>query len=70
MSPEALKKMPAAIVEDRWTALSDQLRLYKSQSFRDWSVDGHKAGEVKTAGPLTFATVRGAGHMISLILPV
>ena len=44
--------------------------LYKSQSFRDWSVDGHKAGEVKTAGPLTFATVRGAGHMISLILPV
>ncbi|KAF7792172.1 hypothetical protein EIP86_003202 [Pleurotus ostreatoroseus] len=33
LSPEALKKMPAAIVEDRWTALSDQLRLYKSQSF-------------------------------------
>ena len=39
--------------------------LYNSQDFRDWDVDGRKAGEVKTAGPLTFATVRGAGHMIS-----
>ncbi len=42
--------------------------LYKSQTFRDWTVDGHKAGEVRTAGPLTFATVRGAGHMISLLV--
>lgn len=38
---------------------------YKANAWRDWTVDGHKAGEVKTAGPLTFATVRGAGHMIS-----
>ena len=40
--------------------------LYQSHAFRDWHVDGHKAGEVRTAGPLTFATVRGAGHMMSI----
>ena len=40
--------------------------LYNAHDFRDWEVDGHKAGEVKSAGPLTFATIRGAGHMISL----
>ncbi|KAI0751275.1 peptidase S10 serine carboxypeptidase [Daedaleopsis nitida] len=44
-----------------WTGSSQ----YLSQDFRDWIVDGHKAGEVKTVGPLTFATVRGAGHMMS-----
>ncbi|KAI0637721.1 peptidase S10 serine carboxypeptidase [Trametes polyzona] len=38
---------------------------YARTDFRDWSVDGHKAGETKSVGPLTFATVRGAGHMIS-----
>ncbi|TFK85892.1 peptidase S10 serine carboxypeptidase [Polyporus arcularius HHB13444] len=43
--------------------------LYKSQTFRDWTVDGHKAGEVRTAGPLTFATVRGAGHMVPFDKP-
>ncbi|KAI0773779.1 peptidase S10 serine carboxypeptidase [Fomes fomentarius] len=31
---------------------------YKANTWRDWTVDGHKAGEVKTAGPLTFATYR------------
>lgn len=39
---------------------------YNLQAFRDWTVEGHKAGEVKSSGPLTFATIRGAGHMISL----
>ncbi|KAM5532725.1 hypothetical protein V8D89_013617 [Ganoderma adspersum] len=39
---------------------------YNLQGFRDWTVEGHKGGEVKSSGPLTFATIRGAGHMISL----
>lgn len=30
-----------------------------------WSVNGHVAGETKTYGRLTFATVRGAGHLVS-----
>ncbi|TBU32201.1 peptidase S10 serine carboxypeptidase [Dichomitus squalens] len=38
--------------------------VYNTHDFRDWIVDGHKAGEVKSAGPLTFATIRGAGHMV------
>lgn len=36
---------------------------YDAAEWRDWLVDGHKAGETKTAGLLTFATVREAGHM-------
>ena len=41
---------------------------YAQAEWRDWSVsegDG-KAGEVKETPLLTFATIRGAGHMISL----
>ncbi|KAF9464276.1 peptidase S10 serine carboxypeptidase [Collybia nuda] len=37
---------------------------YSTESWNDWSVDGKKAGEVKSAGLLTFATIRGAGHMV------
>ncbi|KAI0829364.1 peptidase S10 serine carboxypeptidase [Trametes gibbosa] len=36
---------------------------YGGAAWRDWGLDGRKAGETKSAGPLTFATVRGAGHM-------
>jgi carboxypeptidase C (cathepsin A) len=39
---------------------------YKNAKWRDWTLDGEKVGETKTAGVLTFATVRGAGHMMSL----
>ncbi|TFY76228.1 hypothetical protein EWM64_g7782 [Hericium alpestre] len=40
---------------------------YASAAWRDWSValNGTKAGETKAYGNLTFATVRGAGHMMS-----
>lgn len=34
--------------------------------WREWAVAGRAAGETKTAGALTFATVRGAGHMMSV----
>ncbi|GJE84749.1 peptidase S10, serine carboxypeptidase [Phanerochaete sordida] len=37
---------------------------YNAAEWHDWTVDGHKAGETKSAGPLTFATIRGAGHMV------
>ncbi|KAI0643713.1 peptidase S10 serine carboxypeptidase [Trametes meyenii] len=39
---------------------------YTAAGLRDWTVDGRKAGETKSAGSLTFATVRGAGHMMSV----
>ena len=38
---------------------------YKAQSWRDWIFDDQAAGQTKSAGPLTFATVLGAGHMMS-----
>lgn len=37
---------------------------YNAAEWHDWQVDGHKAGETKNAGLLTFATIRGAGHMV------
>ncbi|KAG0698855.1 Alpha/Beta hydrolase protein [Suillus ampliporus] len=37
---------------------------YAKESWRSWYVNGEKAGETKNAGPLTFATVLGAGHMM------
>lgn len=37
---------------------------YNAAEWRDWVVNGRKAGETKKAGMLTFATIRGAGHMV------
>ena len=41
---------------------------YRAEAFRDWAVasGAAAAGQVKTAGLLTFATVFAAGHMISV----
>jgi carboxypeptidase C (cathepsin A) len=41
---------------------------YAKEEWRDWNVDGKKAGETKSSGVLTFATIRGAGHMGKLQL--
>ncbi|PCH41605.1 alpha/beta-hydrolase [Wolfiporia cocos MD-104 SS10] len=43
---------------------------YNAESWRDWIVDGKKAGETKKAGVLTFATILGAGHMVPHDKPV
>jgi len=40
---------------------------YAAEEWRDWSVGGEKAGEVRETPLLTFATIRGAGHMISTL---
>lgn len=37
---------------------------FSAQPLRDWSVDGKKAGETRSAKGLTFATVNGAGHLV------
>ncbi|KZS97808.1 peptidase S10, serine carboxypeptidase [Sistotremastrum niveocremeum HHB9708] len=37
---------------------------YKEVKLRDWKVDGNIVGETKSVGGLTFATIRGAGHMV------
>ncbi|KAF9779565.1 peptidase S10 serine carboxypeptidase [Thelephora terrestris] len=40
---------------------------YLANSWRNWTVEDKKAGETKSSGLLTVATVDGAGHMMSLI---
>ncbi|KAI0079724.1 peptidase S10, serine carboxypeptidase [Panus rudis PR-1116 ss-1] len=39
-------------------------KVYGAEDWRTWSVDGNVAGSTKRAGPLTFATIVGAGHMV------
>jgi carboxypeptidase C (cathepsin A) len=39
---------------------------FRDLELRNWEVEGHVAGETKTNGKLTWATVRGAGHLVSL----
>ena len=34
---------------------------------RPWIINGEKAGVTRSGGGLTFATVSGAGHLVSLI---
>src|ERR1700729_172643 len=36
---------------------------FGNAEWRDWTFNGKKVGETKKAGVLSFATVRGAGHM-------
>lgn len=37
---------------------------FKAQPLREWKVDGEVAGVTRSAGPLTFVTINGAGHMV------
>ncbi|EMD33573.1 hypothetical protein CERSUDRAFT_117687 [Gelatoporia subvermispora B] len=37
---------------------------FVSQPLQKWQVDGHAVGLTRSAGPLTFATLFGAGHMV------
>lgn len=39
---------------------------FNEQEWRTWTVNGHDVGVTKSAGPLTFATIWAAGHMISV----
>lgn len=39
---------------------------YQKESWREWTVNGEIAGEVKQTDFLTFVTIREAGHMMSI----
>ncbi|EJD36685.1 peptidase S10, serine carboxypeptidase [Auricularia subglabra TFB-10046 SS5] len=43
---------------------------FAGTEFREWAVDGARAGLTKSAGPLTYATVEAAGHMVPYDKPV
>ncbi|KAF5378632.1 hypothetical protein D9757_009524 [Collybiopsis confluens] len=53
---------------ERWTLALEWSgqKEFVSQTLREWTVDGVKAGVTRSAkgGLLTFATVQGAGHMV------
>ena len=38
---------------------------FSTQSLREWKVDGKSVGMTRSAKGLTFATIDGAGHMVS-----
>lgn len=38
---------------------------FTSQPLRDWKIGDRAVGVTRSAGPLTFATIQGAGHMVS-----
>lgn len=39
--------------------------LYRDRPLRPWLVDGDIAGMTRSGGGLTFATIAGAGHLVS-----
>ncbi|KAI0069949.1 serine carboxypeptidase [Panus rudis PR-1116 ss-1] len=47
-------------LELEWSLSSE----FAAQPLRDWKVNGTAAGMTRSAGPLTFATVYGAGHLV------
>lgn len=38
---------------------------FNEETLGEWEVEGKKAGKLRTWGPLSFASVYGAGHMVS-----
>ncbi len=52
---------------ERWTLdmpWSGQ-KAFKNKALIDWTVDGHVAGKTRSHGAFTFATINGAGHLVS-----
>ena len=41
-------------------------KQFVKQPLTEWFVDDIVAGRTRTGGPLTFATLHGAGHMVRL----
>lgn len=53
---------------ERWTLALEWSGhdAFKSQPLKTWKVGDKVAGETRSAKGLTFATVEGAGHMVSV----
>lgn len=52
---------------ERWTldmAWSGQ-QAFAKKPLVDWTLDGHVAGKTRSHGAFTFATIDGAGHLVS-----
>lgn len=44
-----------------WSGQKD----FVAEELGSWSVKNKTAGKLRSTGPLTFATIKGAGHMVS-----
>ena len=42
-------------------------KAFTEAPFEEWMVEGSVAGRVRTSGNFTFATVFGAGHLVSAL---
>ncbi len=43
---------------------------FQEQEWRSWEMEGKQAGDIKSFGPLTLASVWGAGHMVKYSLAI
>lgn len=41
---------------------------FSKEPLKPWDLKGNVAGRTRSTGPLTYATIRGAGHMVSSAL--
>lgn len=41
---------------------------FVAKPLRDWKIGDRAVGVTRSSGPLTFATIHGAGHMVCLIV--
>lgn len=53
---------------ERWTLALEWngQEEFRRQALENWKVDGKRVGKARSAKGLTFATIEGAGHMVSL----
>ena len=47
-------------LELEWTGQKE----FVSKPLRDWKIGDRAVGVTRSAGPLTFVTIAGAGHMV------
>lgn len=52
--------------QEKWTQAMvwNGQKKFSEQPLRAWEVDGKSAGVTKSVGPLTYATIDGAGHLV------
>lgn len=52
---------------ERWTSEMEWSGQdgFRAQPLKEWNIDGESVGNFRSYGNLTFATIYGAGHMVS-----
>lgn len=55
------------VANERWTSEMQWTGQegFRAQALKEWTIDGEAVGKFRTYGDLTFATIYGAGHLVS-----